>query len=148
MAARTGKRDPAIIAGVGFLNGHIRFVSSSRSDALQAVLALHPQDADGQRVTQSSFTLYRLPEAMERAEALAWVTEQYKANSPEHAFLKAEHAAQVKRDTPKAAVRAGQKGKRATNWFTAPTVDVTVEKTNKKRTSVSKSDTTPEAVTA
>jgi hypothetical protein len=148
MPTRTGKREPAIIAGIGFLNGHIRFVSSSRSDALQSVLALHPQDADGQRVTQSSFTLYRLPEAMERAEALAWVGEQYKANTPEHAFLKAEHEAQVRRDAPKAAVRPGQKGKRATNWFTPPTVDVTVEKTSKKRTAVSKPDTATEAVTA
>jgi hypothetical protein len=150
MPIHTGKREPAIIAGIGVLNGHLRYVSSSRPDHLQSVLALHPQDADGQRVTTSSFTLYRLPEPMERADALAWLGAQYKANSPEHAFLKAEHEAQVKRDAPKPAVRTGQKGKRATNWFTPPAVEVSVERTNKpKRTTVAKpTEASPEAATA
>ena len=139
MPIHTGKREPAVIAGLAYLNGHIRYVSSSRSDHLQSVQALHPQDEDGKRVTISSFTLYRLPEPMQRAEALAYLVTKYQPDEAEHKFLSSEHIKQVKRDTPKGERRTGVKGKPRTEWFTPPVdVNVTVERTAPKRANVRK----------
>ena len=140
MPFHTGKREAAIIAGLAYLNGHIRFLSSSRSDQLQSVLALFPQDEDGQRVTTSRFTLYRLPEPMQRAQALAFIMAKFQPTEAEYTFLAVEHAKQVKRDTPKEERIPGVKGKSRTNWFTPPAdVNVTVEATAPKRTNVRKS---------